>query len=122
MAEGKTSMFGKTYNTIGSTDSNFIIKTKGDLKVKWGNKYIDVIKNGKIASESDKILKKVDTIENITSDGIYLVGDIVWVIIDGVKIQLSSSNQEDIFVSYLTEQKDITSDQKNIALTNIGFY
>ena len=122
MAEGKTSMFGKTYNTIGSTDSNFIIKTKGDLKVQWGNKYIDVIKNGKIASESDKILKKVDTIENITSDGIYLVGDIVWVIIDGVKIQLSSSNQEDIFVSYLTEQKDITSDQKNIALTNIGFY
>ena len=46
MAEGKTSMFGKTYNTIGSTDSNFIIKTKGDLKIQWGNKFIDVIKNG----------------------------------------------------------------------------
>ena len=30
MAEGKTNLFGKTYNTIGSTDSNFIIKTKGD--------------------------------------------------------------------------------------------
>ena len=121
MAEGKTSMFGKTYNTIGSTDSNFIIKTKGDLKVQWGNKYIDVIKNGKIASESTKILKKVDSLEGITSDGIYLVGDTVWAIIDGVKVQLSS-NQEDIFVSFLTEQKDVTSDQKNLALTNIGFY
>lgn len=36
MGEGKTNMFGKTYNTIGSTDSNFIIKTKGDLKVLVG--------------------------------------------------------------------------------------
>lgn len=36
MGEGKTNMFGKTYNTIGSTDSNFLIKTKGDLKVQWG--------------------------------------------------------------------------------------
>ena len=30
---GKANMFGKTYNTIGSSDSNFIIKTKGDLKI-----------------------------------------------------------------------------------------
>ena len=45
MGEGKTNMFGKTYNTIGSTDSNFIIKTKGDLKVQWGGKFIDIIKN-----------------------------------------------------------------------------
>jgi hypothetical protein len=30
---GKTTMFGKTYNTVGSSDSNFIIKTKGDLKI-----------------------------------------------------------------------------------------
>ena len=65
MAEGKTNMFGKTYNTIGSTDSNFIIKTKGDLKVQWGNKYIDVIKNGKIASEGSKILFVVNISKNI---------------------------------------------------------
>ena len=59
MAEGKTSMFGKTYNTIGSTDSNFIIKTKGDLKIQWGNKFIDLIKGGKIAENS--IFKKVNS-------------------------------------------------------------
>ena len=34
MAEGKTNMFGKTYNTIGSTDSNFIIKEKSKFKKK----------------------------------------------------------------------------------------
>jgi hypothetical protein len=30
---GNTTLFGKTYNVVGSTDSNFLIKTKGDLKV-----------------------------------------------------------------------------------------
>ena len=56
MGEGKTNMFGKTYNTIGSTDSNFLIKTKGDLKVQWGGKFIDIIKNGKLASAGADIL------------------------------------------------------------------
>jgi hypothetical protein len=73
MAEGKTSMFGKTYNTIGSTDSNFIIKTKGDLKVQWGNKYIDVIKNGKIASEGKNLLKIVASEEEVTGTGVFIV-------------------------------------------------
>jgi hypothetical protein len=73
MAEGKTSMFGKTYNTIGSTDSNFIIKTKGDLKVQWGNKFIDVIKNGKIASSGGSFIKLVQSEEEISGTGIFVV-------------------------------------------------
>jgi hypothetical protein len=75
MAEGKTSMFGKTYNTIGSTDSNFIIKTKGDLKIQWGNKFIDLIKNGKIVSNSENIFKVVESENDIKGDGIYLIGE-----------------------------------------------
>jgi len=33
MAEGQLTMFGKTYNSLGSTDNNLILLTKGDLKV-----------------------------------------------------------------------------------------
>jgi hypothetical protein len=72
---GKTTMFGKTYNTVGSSDSNFIIKTKGDLKIQWGNKYIDVIKNGKIVSNDISIFYIVETKDDIKNDGIYLVGE-----------------------------------------------
>lgn len=121
MGEGKTNMFGKTYNTIGSTDSNFIIKTKGDLKVQWGGKFIDIIKNGKLASESSIILKQVSSLEDIYSNGIYLIQDEVWISIDGTKVNLSRSG-ETMYVSFLGEQKEITADQKYTALTNIGFY
>lgn len=125
MIEGKTNMFGKTYNTIGSTDSNFIIKTKGDLKVQWGNKYIDVIKNGKIASEGSKILFIVNSPEEVKQNGVYIVtsieGNELWVCIDGIKIQIANTSGETTYVSFLVEQK-ATTEQKHQALTNIGFY
>lgn len=125
MGEGKTNMFGKTYNTIGSTDSNFIIKTKGDLKVQWGGKFIDIIKNGKIASPNTNILKTISNSDNIVDNGIYVVpneeGNEVWVSVDGTKINLSE-NVGTTYISFLSEQPNITADQKYIALTNAGFY
>ena len=53
MAGPMTTMFGKAYNIIGSADKNLILQTRGDLKVKWGSKYIDLIKNGKINVDVD---------------------------------------------------------------------
>lgn len=125
MGEGKTNMFGKTYNTIGSTDSNFIIKTKGDLKVQWGGKFIDIIKNGKIASANSNILKTASSADQITSDGIYLIvsdtGNEVWVQIDGTKVNLAGELGT-MYVSFLEEQTKVSAEQKYTALTNIGFY
>lgn len=125
MGEGKTNMFGKTYNTIGSTDSNFIIKTKGDLKVQWGGKFIDIIKNGKIASSSTNILKTASSSDDISDNGIYLIpteeGNEVWISIDGTKVNLVGEVGT-TYVSFLAEQKEVTTDQKYTALTNAGFY
>lgn len=125
MAEGKTNMFGKTYNTIGSTDSNFIIKTKGDLKVQWGNKFIDVIKNGKIASSGGSFIKLVQSEEEISGTGIFVVqseeDSQVWVSIDDTKINVTDVDTS-MYVSYLLEDKPKDSDKKQQALRNIGFY
>lgn len=125
MGEGKTNMFGKTYNTIGSTDSNFIIKTKGDLKVQWGGKFIDVIKNGKLASAGADILKVASSSDDISSNGVYLVptdeGNEVWVSIDGTKVNIAGEVGT-TYVSFLTEQKEVTADQKYTALVNAGLY
>ena len=121
MAEGKTNMFGKTYNTVGSTDSNFIIKTKGDLKVQWGNKFIDIIKNGKIASDNN-FLKIINSEEDIKQTGIYLIPETeeVWVNIDGNKINLTNTS-ENTYISFL-EQQQLKEENKLTVLRNIGFY
>ena len=119
MAEGKTNMFGKTYNTIGSTDSNFIIKTRGDLKIQWGNKYIDLIKDGKVATKENSLLKKVDSEEDIKGNGIFIVDDQIWLNINGTKIQLNSAEQS--YISFLQKQ-ELKDNEKTLALSNIGFY
>ena len=46
-------LFGRTYDHIGSTDSDFIIKTRGQVKIQWGKVFIDLIKDGKINVNSD---------------------------------------------------------------------
>lgn len=115
-----TTIAGKPSNTIGEKDSTLVLRGSS-IKIQWGNKFIDLIKNGKINSDSQKLLKTADSTEELTTDGLYLVGDSVWVVIGGTKVQLSGDSTT-TYVSYLTEQKDITGEQKERALTNIGFY
>lgn len=111
-------MFGKTYNTIGSTDSNFIIKTKGDLKIQWGNKFIDLIKNGKITE--NQFFKKVNSEKDISNNGIYLVNDTIWIKIDDCKTPISTIDST-TYVSFI-EKQESTPEQKQQALQNIGLF
>lgn len=122
MSEGKLTMFGKSFATVGSTDTNFLIKTKGDLKVQWGSKFIDIIKNGKIVSQNKELIQTVENSDQISGDGLFIVSEKsqVWVSFKGEKINLTE-NAENSYVSYIDPQ-ETDSDQKVQALTNIGFY
>ena len=123
MAGQITTMFGKAYDTVGSADRNLILQTRGDLKVKWGNKYIDLIKNGKINVDVD-LLKKIDSKDSIHKDGLYLIEKEktpeVWLSIGGSIVNLLG----EIGTTYVSFQapQDVTSDQKLMALTNAGLY
>ena len=123
MAGQITTMFGKAYDTVGSADRNLILQTRGDLKVKWGNKYIDLIKNGKINVDVD-LLKKIDSKDSIHKDGLYLIEkedtSEVWLSIGGSIVNLLGEVGT-TYVSFLAPQ-DVTSDQKLMALTNAGLY
>jgi hypothetical protein len=65
-------LFGSGYDTVGSSNSNFLIKTKGKVKVQWGSKYIDLIKDGKINVDSKFIFKEKEV---GVKDGIYIIDD-----------------------------------------------
>lgn len=114
-------MFGRSYSQVGSSGSDFLIKTKGQIKVQWGSKFIDLIKDGKINAD----LSFVHTIQSVdkigTKEGIYLTDD--------GKVYLKFSGKEPInivgetgntYVSFFGEQ-ETDSNSKYIALKNIGF-
>lgn len=112
--------FGRAYSTTGSSNSDFLIKTKGQVKIQWGNKFIDLIKDGKINVDAMFIYKE-DQIG--VKDGIYVIGegDEMQVVlqIEGQQINLRG-DAGTTYVSFQSIQAS-TPDQKYTALTNIGF-
>ena len=47
----KTTIAGKSSNVIGSKDTSLVLRGQS-IKIQWWNKFIDLIKNGKINVES----------------------------------------------------------------------
>lgn len=115
------SLFGKNYQEVGKSSSPLLLRSNGETKIQWGNKFIDLIKDGKINSESKEFIYTVDTVDEITDNGIYLVSEdnSIWINIEETKVQISLS--ENNYVSFLTKQ-ETSAEQKDIALTNIGLY
>lgn len=114
------SMFGRSYSQAGNSDSDFLIKTKGQVKIQWGNKFIDLIKDGKINVDSSFIfaVKSEDKIG--MKDGIYLTDDgMVYLQVGGQRINLVGEIGN-TYVSFVGEQ-ETEADSKYTALKNIGF-
>lgn len=112
-------LFGKNYQEAGSSSSPLLLRSNGEIKLQWGNKFIDLVKNGKINSEAKDYIFTVDTSNEIKANGIYLVTEdsSIWINVEGTKTRLSDTNTT--YVSFLTEQKT-TPEQKQQALTNLG--
>ena len=55
------SLFGRVFEEIGSSTSDLLLKTKGKVKIQWGNKFIDLINDeGNVSYPKDQIQKLVE--------------------------------------------------------------
>lgn len=119
----KTTIGGTTYDSIGSSSSNLLLKCNGTARIQWGNKLIDLIKNGKIASGgANEQIFIISDESQIKSDGIYILntGESSQFLVykNKQKYNLTESN---LYIS-ATNKQNITVDQKQQALENIGIY
>ena len=112
-------LFGKNYQEAGSSSSPLLLRSNGEIKLQWGNKFIDLIKNGKINSEAKDYIFTVDTSDEIKANGMYLVTEdsSIWISVEGTKTKLNDTDTT--YVSFLTEQ-EATPEQKQQALINLG--
>lgn len=112
-------IFGRSYSQIGDSNSDVLIKTKGQVKIQWGQKFIDLIKDGKINVESDLIYKSKSV---GTKNGFYILEDgSVWLVMSNIApIPIVSNEIGSTYVSFIGQQES-TPDNKYQALTNIGF-
>lgn len=110
-------LFGRNYTQIGSSSSDVLIKTKGQVKLQWGNKFIDLIKDGKINCDYKFIYNE----EPSAKEGLYVTDDnSVYLKVGDLPPINLVGEIGNTYVSFIGEQ-ETTSDAKYNALKNIGF-
>lgn len=114
-----TGLFGSQYNETGSTSADFLIKTRGKVKIQWGNKFIDLIKDGKIAVEGFKFFTAKDKDSIKGQDGFYITDDSNIFIKFGNEIINIFGEVNNTYVSFVSEQQ-VEPKQQTIAQKNIG--
>lgn len=119
----RTTIGGTVYESIGSSSSNLLLKCNGTARIQWGNRLIDLIKNGKIASgDSSTQIYVISDESEIKSDGVYVLSkeESLQLLICKDDEQYNITNT-DLYISAKTKQ-DITVEQRQQALENIGMY
>ena len=117
----RTTIGGTVYESIGSSKSNLLLKCNGTARIQWGNKLIDLIKNGKLAiSESQNYIFIISDTSEISKNGIYIINNE-----DSIQVYISKDGEiysligTDLYIQANKEQ-NITVEQKEQVLKNIG--
>lgn len=110
-------IFNSTYEKVGSLEKDLVLQTRGKVKIRYGKKFIDLLDNNGNLNVRIPKLKSLDSLDDIKTDGIYLVNGTIYVHISGELIALNGSNSGNI--SY-ENQQELTEDQILQAQKNIG--
>lgn len=120
-------ILGKPYLMVGSADTDIILNGKGNVKVRFGNVFLDLISNGKI-SKTDGNDKSINIVQNKsdigTADGWYFVEseDAIYFQINRVLYPVLSKrddieNSEDYLA--INYNQDLTLEQIRTAQRNL---
>jgi len=87
-------LFGRVYEGgVGSTEKDLLLKTRGDIKIQIGKRFVSLLKNGEL--NIPNTFKEVDSTDSIKSDGLYLVGESIYAKINGKLFPFSANESQD---------------------------
>lgn len=120
-------ILGKPYLMVGSADTDIILNGKGNIKVRFGNSFLDLISNGKVCKTTDDT-NSINIVQNKNdigaADGWYFVKseDSIYFKINGVLYPVLS-NRDDVETSedYLAinYNQNLTLEQIRTAQRNL---
>lgn len=117
-------ILGKPYLMVGSADTDIILNGKGNIKVRFGNSFLDFISNGKVCKTTNSINIVQNKNDIGAADGWYFVKseDSIYFQINGV-LHSVLSNKDDVETSedYLAinYNQNLTLEQIRTAQRNL---
>ena len=103
-------MFGS--QEVGSLSENLILNTAGKVKIRYGQKYIDLLNEKgelNVKQQSSDIIKKIKSEKEIKQNGFYYYEDTLYAYIDGVKLIIS---KEPLISILNSELKKLATEQE----------
>lgn len=82
----KSNMFG---NEIGSLSENLVLNTAGKVKIRFGQKYVDLLNDkGQLNVPMPKIIKSIKSKSEMKTNGFYYLDNNLFAHIDGVTLPI----------------------------------
>ena len=82
----KSNMFG---NEIGSLSENLVLNTAGKVKIRYGQKYVDLLnEKGEINIKMPKIIKSIKSTSEMKTNGFYYLNNGLYAHIDGITLPI----------------------------------
>ena len=118
---GVEKVFGNEQTIFGNSQRDLILRTRGKVKVQWGNKFVDLFSMGKLLGLDLNIFRQVQTSSEIdlSINGIVYVAEnsSLYIVYDSKIFEISTSEGE--YVSFKIAQ--LTNGlEKDTAMKNIG--
>lgn len=97
-------MFGKE---IGSLGENLVLNTAGKVKIRYGQKYIDLLnEKGELNIKAPKIIKSIKSKSEMKTNGFYYLDNNLYAYIDGVTLPIIKEPILSIYNSNLEEPSE----------------
>ena len=104
-------VFGKNHEEIGSLDKDLILKTRGQVRIQFGKKFVSLL-NSKgqldVNIPSFEAIKEVEDPNLITSNGFYYYNGVIIAYVNGNKLEFSTDSTIEEITSALVLKADKT--------------
>ena len=111
-------LFNSNHTEIGSLSENLILNTAGKVKIRFGNKFIDLLDNkGNLNVRLPKVVTQISSKDQIKEDGFYLFDSVLYLSLGKEVIEVS--NGQIGYIEYSNPQT-LSEEQIKVAQNNIG--
>ena len=100
----KSNMFG---TQIGSLSENLVLNTAGKVKIRFGQKYVDLLnEKGQLNVNIPKIIKSIKSTSEMKTNGFYYLKNNLYAHIDGITLPVIKEPLLSIYNSNLEEPSE----------------
>lgn len=108
-----SNLFNKNHNELGSLDKDLILKTRGQVRIQFGKKFVNLLNNKgqlDVKIPTIKYIKPVENTDLINSNGFYYYNEVIIAYVDGNTLEFAT----DASIEEITKALELKADKTEI--------